>query len=109
LCIGEITNVDGTPVTQQPVVGVSNRGVTVDHINGLMVQQQQQKQQIESAINGFSVRFAVIQTHFEDLIRTQNRNITRIAVQPPRMANAAQRQHNVDVQAVEERQQSGAV
>jgi hypothetical protein len=108
LCIDEIlpmVNEDGTPVTQQPVVGVVNRGVTVDHINGIMIQQQQQKQQIEAAINGFSVRFAVIQTHFEDMIRTLNKNITRIAVQPPRMANAVQRQHNLDVQAVEERQQ----
>jgi hypothetical protein len=80
LCIDKITtivNEDGTPVTQQqPVVELPNRRVTVDHIKGLMMQQQQHKHQIEAAINGFSVWFAVIQTHFEDFIWTLNRNIT---------------------------------
>jgi hypothetical protein len=109
LCIDEVLpvmNDDGTPATQQPATAVGmTRGVTVDHINGILIQQQQQKQQIEAAINGFGVRVIVLQNHFEELIRTLNRNITRIAVQPPRMANAVQRQHNVDVQAVEARQQ----
>jgi hypothetical protein len=70
------------------------------------VQQQQLKQQIEATINRFIVQFAVMQNHFDKLTQTLKINITQIAVQPPRMANAVQgRQHNIDCQVVEEQQQ----
>jgi hypothetical protein len=119
LCIDEVVPElpqDGVEVAQVPqrrdVVGTPGTGgaaggVTQAQLNGVFIQIQQTRQQIESAMLGVNASFTNMQHQVEQHFRIVNRNLARIHIQPPRMANPEQRQQNMllqDAAAQEERE-----
>jgi hypothetical protein len=76
--------------------------VTEDHINGLLIQLRHTQQQIKAASISFVTSTNAIKEHFDKSLKTINRNINRIAIQPPQMASATQRKQNQDRQDFEE-------
>ena len=83
-------------VLQQPQQHRNQLGITTDHFNGLFVQLQQQRQQIEAAVERFETKITTITKHYNNMMAVTNRNINRIAIQPPRMAGVNEQQYNND-------------
>ena len=97
VCIDEIlplldANGEMTPQQQQQGRNV----ITQDHINGIFVQLQQQRQQLEAAIERFESKTSTMTKHFDNAFNTINKNVNRIAIQPPRMATQEQVHYNND-------------
>jgi hypothetical protein len=63
--------------------------VTQEQINGVFIQLQQARQQIEALVQGVNAAFANVSNQVETNFRVVNQNLARIHVQPPRMANPA--------------------
>ena len=70
--------------------------ITQDLINGILVQLQQERQQLEAAVERFKTKTTTITKHFDNAITLTNKNINRIAIQPPSMALSEQQQYNND-------------
>ena len=83
---------DGKVIPQQQQHG--RNVITQDHINGIFVQLQQQRQQLAAAIERFDNKTAIMAKHFDNTMAATNKSINRIAIQPPRMATQEQQQYN---------------
>ena len=97
VCIDEVLPMvgeDGEIIPQQQQQG--RNIITQDHINGIFVQLQQQRQQLEAAVERFESKTTTMSKHFDNTFNILNKNINRIAVQPPRMATQDQVHYNND-------------
>jgi hypothetical protein len=69
---------------------------------GLLIQLQQQRQQMETMQQTLATVISTtatnLQLHCNSMFAIVNRNISRVAVQPPRMATPLQRQQNLLIQ-----------
>jgi hypothetical protein len=70
-------------------------------MNGLMIQLQQTRQQLEAGIALFNQTTRALQMHTDSQFSLVNRNISRVAIQPARMATPQQIRQATNINNVE--------
>lgn len=71
-------------------------------INGLMIQMQQTRKQLESAISVMNGNHNSLSTQFDERFSVLNRTVNRILVRPDRVANPTQRNEQLAIQEMVE-------
>jgi hypothetical protein len=96
LCIDSTVSgsilVDGVANENVEKSGTNNFNLDNDYFEGLVIQQQHIRQQIASLNSEINSTIEHLRTSVNNDMKTLNRNINRISVQPPRIATQQQRQ-----------------